>query len=178
MTNLINEFPHLNPKYLKELEGYASDILGFEDYLKHKKYLQHGTVSVYEHCISVACKSLEWADKNKHSLDRRQLTRAALLHDYFKYDWHTYAKENKMHKLHGLHHPRIAAEYAENDFKTTKLEDNAIRAHMWPLGSAFPKSLEAWIIFFADKNCAFKEALTMRKKKIRRLSSSGRAIHS
>lgn len=174
---LQNEFPYLNQNYLSELELYASDILNYKDYLKHKEYMQHGCVSVYEHCIFVACKALEIVDTHNLSIDRKQLIRAALLHDYFKYDWHSYAKENGMHRLHGVHHPRIAAENANKDFSITKLEDNAIRSHMWPLGSAFPKSLEAWVIFFADKNCATIETITMRKTK-RRLSSSGRAIHS
>ncbi len=163
---LENEFPFLNHDYLKELESYASDILNFEDYIKHKNYRQHGCVSVYEHCIFVACKSLQMADLYKLSIDRKQLVRAALLHDYFKYDWHNYARENGVHRLHGVHHPRIAAENANKDFSITTLEDNAIRAHMWPLGSAFPKSTEAWVIFFADKDCAFKETLTMRKVKM------------
>ena len=169
MVDLKEEFPEYNSQYLQQIEEYASDIINDERYLMHKKYIQHGSTSIYKHCIMVTCRCLQVASK-KNDIDKKRLVRASLLHDYFKYDWHIYARENGLHKLHGIYHPTYAAENAIKDFNISKLEENAIRAHMWPLGFAFPKSKEAWILFWADKYCALNETC--------RLSSSGRATHS
>ena len=161
MARLYEEFPNINIKYLREIEEYGSDIINSEEYQKQKQCTQHGNTSVYKHCILVTSKCLEMADHNKSLINRRKLCRAALLHDYFKYDWHDYGKQNGLKKLHGIYHPIYAAENAKKEFNISDLEENAIRSHMWPLGFAFPHSKEAWILFWADKNCAFKE--TYRK---------------
>lgn len=155
MKSLIDEFPKLESKYLKQIEEYAGDILYSDEYQKNRDYIQHGATSIYEHCIYVTCECLKIAE-NKN-VDKKQLVRAGLLHDYFKYDWHIYGKKNGLHKLHGIYHPSYAAENAKKDFDITKKEENAIRSHMWPLGFDFPHSKEAWILFLADKNCALKE---------------------
>ena len=157
MTNLSKEFPNINPKYLEQIEEYGQDIINSEEYQKQKEFMQHGSTSVYAHCIFVASKCMEMADSLNRKVDKKQLCRAALLHDYFKYDWHEYGKENGLHKLHGIYHPTYAAENAINDFGISTKEENAIRSHMWPLGFAFPHSKEAWILFMADKNCALLE---------------------
>ena len=54
-------------------------------------FIQHGNVSVYAHVLSVALASLAIADALARlgiRVDRPSLTRGALLHDYFLYDWH------------------------------------------------------------------------------------------
>ena len=162
MSNLVEEFPNIDRKYLDEIKNHAEDILESVSFKSNKNFIQHGAVTVYDHVISVAAKCLEMADKSEADIDRKSLTRAALLHDYFLYDWH---ENDKSHRLHGLHHPKKAALNAKRDFNINELEENAIRGHMWPLGSAIPKSKEAWLVFWADKICAFRETLTERKKK-------------
>ena len=159
MINLTKEFPNLNQKYLKQIEEIGFDIINNEEYLKQKNYIQHGKTSIFEHCITVTCKCLEIVEKGKYSVNTNKLVRAALLHDYFKYDWHIYAKINGIHKLHGFYHPNYAAENASKEFEITELEKNAIKAHMFPLGFTFPRSKEAWILTTADKSCALKETL-------------------
>lgn len=157
MIDLTNEFPSLNRKYLKEIEDSCFDIINNDNYQKIKKYKQHGEVSVYEHSIMVACRCLEIADRIKKSINRKELIKAALLHDYFCYDWHV-DKDKSGGKKHAYRHPFIAAENAKKEFGLSKKEENAILSHMWPLGKkSFPKSLEAWILFQADKDSAFKE---------------------
>ena len=163
MIDLTKQFASLNPRYLHMIEKYGQDILQYDDFLKNKEYFQHGKVSIYNHCIMVTCIALEIAEKSKHLINTKALCRSALLHDYFKYDWHNYAKENGIHKLHGFYHPRIAAENAKKDFNISPLEENIIKSHMWPLGFDFPASKEAWILLLADKKCALKETLLMRK---------------
>lgn len=154
----------LNKKYIDEINDNASDIILHPEYQKNKEYIQHGKVSIYEHCIMVTIQCLKIADIfNLNFFERRKLIRAALLHDYFKYDWHNYAKENGLNKLHGIYHPGYAAENAKKDFNIDKIEENCIRSHMWPLGFEFPKSKAAWILFMSDKISALSETITMRK---------------
>lgn len=157
MIDLESEFPKLNKKHLKEIEETALEILDSDLYQKTKKYMQHGDVSVYEHSIMVCCRCLHYADKAKNEVDRKLLIKAALLHDYFCYDWHI-DKDKSGGKKHAWRHPSIAAENALKDFGLTKKEENAIRSHMWPLGKdSLPKTKEAWILLVADKDSAFKE---------------------
>ena len=51
-----------------------------------KQCIQHGDISVYEHCVRVAVMSLVIAELFKITVDRRSLIVGALLHDYFLYD--------------------------------------------------------------------------------------------
>ena len=96
--------------------------------LRMKKYIQHGKVTTYSHSLRVA-KTAFALNRSLHAgCDERRLVRAAFLHDYFLYDWHTHGD-----KLHGYHHPEIAAENAARDFGLDQKEQSIIRTHMWPL---------------------------------------------
>ena len=56
-----------------------------------RSFIQHGTMSVHAHVISVAHASLAMAGRLERlgvRIDRASLIRGALLHDYFLYDWH------------------------------------------------------------------------------------------
>ena len=55
-------------------------------------YVQHGDISVFEHCIAVAYMSVRIARRLNLKVDKRTLVRGALLHDYFLYDWHEKTK--------------------------------------------------------------------------------------
>lgn len=157
MVDLVKEFPDLNREYLKEIEDTCFEILNNENYQKTKNYMQHGSVSVYEHSIRVAYRCLKLADERKKPISRKSLIKAALLHDYFCNDWHI-DKEKSGGTKHAYRHPSIAADNAKKEFGLTEKEENAIKSHMWPLGrESLPKSKEAWILFEADKDSAFKE---------------------
>lgn len=127
-----------------------------------KKYLQHGSVSTYEHSLHVA-KICYWIDKSiPLKLDERTLLTSAILHDFYLYDWHS-ESVNRINRLHGFRHPDVAAENAKKYFHITSKEENAIRSHMWPLTiTKVPKSKEAWILCIADKYCAVQEILAGR----------------
>lgn len=65
------------------------------------KYKQHGSISIYEHSISIAYTSC-WIVCTRHfNVDYITLIRGALLHDYFLYDWHD---RNKGCRWHALSH--------------------------------------------------------------------------
>ena len=125
--------------------------------------IQHGSVTVYDHVCAVARASLAAADALARvgvRVDRAALTRGALLHDYFLYDWH---EKEAWHRLHGLRHPFFALENAERDFPDLSArERNIIQRHMFPLVVLPPTCREAWIVCLADKAVALRETLFQR----------------
>ncbi len=148
--------------YDEELEEYAGDILASENFNSMKGYIQHGDMSVQEHCISVAKTSL--AIKNKYNIEcnTRDLIRGALLHDYFLYDWHIHDKVNP-HRLHGFFHPGKALRNAKKEYYISTIQEDIIIKHMWPLTVVPPLCREAWIVTMADKYCSLMETLRIRR---------------
>ena len=140
------------------------DILG--PYLKDphvqemKQYIQHGKVTTYDHCVSVtkACYKL---NRRFHlGADEKVLLSAALLHDFYLYDWHG---RDLSDWTHSYKHPMIAAENAIRYLEIDEQVEHAIRVHMWPFTFwRLPKSREAWILVMADKYCSLKETLFQR----------------
>lgn len=131
-----------------------------------KNFIQHGDVSVYEHSVLVAKKSLELADKLKIDLDEEAIIKGALLHDYFLYDWH---EKDNSHRLHGFFHPKKSLKNAKKDFEISEIEEDIIKKHMFPLTLIPPKTKEAWIVCIADKICAIKETIKPRYNKIKEI---------
>lgn len=80
----------------------ALPILSDPIYLKMKDYYAHGSVTVFEHCLSVAIYAYEYAKERDLDVDYKALIRGALLHDFYLYDWH---KSGEGHKFHGFRHP-------------------------------------------------------------------------
>lgn len=127
-------------------------------FIENKNFIQHGTTSVYQHCVSVAYRSVIIAAQLDLNVNMQAMIRGALLHDYFLYDWHG----KKLRELHGFHHPRIACENALRDFDLDAREQDIIRKHMFPMTIIPPKYKEAWIICLADKLCSSQETLKLR----------------
>ena len=126
-----------------------------------KGFIQHGNVSVYEHCLAVCVCSIKIARMLRIRYDLRALIRGALLHDYFLYDWHVNDDPNR--KLHGFFHPSVALENALKDYELSKKEQDMIKHHMFPLTIIPPMCREAWLVCLADKICAGKETLLRRQ---------------
>ena len=140
----------------------AREILESEKFAPCRDFIQHGSISVYEHCLSVAEKSFSLGESSP-GIDLRSLVRAALLHDFFLYDWHT---PEKMWSLHGWTHPVTAAENARAAFGISDKEYSLIRTHMWPYTLFHPPQYrEGWIICLAEKIVSLQETLFRRKKK-------------
>ena len=146
-------------KLAKELFTRGRDILLDPRSHQMKNFTQHGSTTVFEHCVSVAKFSLLMAyylEKNlKIKVDRDSLVRAALLHDYFLYDWHD--KTIPGHNIHGFTHPRKACINADRDFGLNEIEKDIISKHMFPLTFMPPRYRESVIVTLADKWCALCE---------------------
>jgi uncharacterized protein len=139
----------------------AEPILGHAVFSQSKAHIQHGRISVYEHSLDVARLSFRMGAFFKIK-DMESLVRAALLHDFFLYDWH---RPEKMWSLHGWTHPVRAVENARKYFDITDKEASLIRSHMWPWTLLHPPQLrEGWIICAADKLCSAAETLFRWRK--------------
>ena len=128
---------------------------------------QHHGSNTLAHCLAVAMRSFEFAEKLGWDIDERELARGAMLHDYYQYD---IKKEGLTPFQHGTSHPQIAMEKADKDFHLTDKEKNIIRSHMWPLTLGHPpKSKEAILVSLADKDVAaveFSKPELIRVKKV------------
>lgn len=160
--------------YESELKMYASDILESENFKKTKEYIQHGNMSVQEHCIHVAKASLHIKYKLGITCNTSDLVRGALLHDYFLYDWHKSDMVNS-HRLHGFFHPARALHNARKEYPMTARQADIIIKHMWPLTVIPPMCREAWIVTTADKYCSLMETLHIHKGRVHMRGVKGKA---
>ena len=127
---------------------------------------QHHGSNTLSHCIAVAKKSFELAEKFGWDIDERELVRGAMLHDYYQYN---IKEEGLSAYRHGTSHPHIAMQKADKDFHLTEKEKNIIRGHMWPLTFAHPpKSREAILVSLADKEVAAVEFVRPELRKARK----------
>lgn len=142
-------------EYIKKLENVKELHI-------MKEHFHHGTTTTYEHCKKVAYFSFIFAKKFNLKIDYKNLVRAALLHDFFLYDWH---EKKDGHDLHAFSHPQTAYKNASKYFNLNSKEKNIIESHMWPLTlTKIPKSKEAFIVCFVDKYCALMETIKFENK--------------
>ena len=126
-----------------------------------KQFMQHGSVSTFEHCESVAALSYTLNKKLRLHANVSTLLMGAMLHDFFLYDWHK--DEKNEHRLHGFRHAETACRNAEKYFGVGSDVQHVIWCHMWPLNPLrLPRSREAWIVCFADKCVSLYETLFRR----------------
>lgn len=146
----------------KQIREAAEDILRSKNFKSTMQHIQHGNMTVNNHCINVAKTSIALSEKLHISCRRNELIRGALLHDYFLYDWHE-KDYVKPHKLHGFYHPGKALANASREYSLTPRERDIIKKHMWPLTIVPPMCREAWIVTTADKWCSLLETLRLQK---------------
>ena len=93
---------------LQEKEAYDLAKCKLAEYLQDSavcsmdEYVQHGTTSTLQHCLSVVHISCAMAEKLHIRVNYENLIVGALLHDFYLYDWHTHQDEGV---LHGFAHP-------------------------------------------------------------------------
>ena len=147
---------------MTEFESIIKDIANNETVLEMKNFKQHYSTTCYDHCYNVAYDCYKIA--KKLNLDYVSLTRAAMLHDLFLYDWHI---KGDRKGLHAFTHGKCACHNAEKLFNLNDKEKDIIIKHMWPVTVIPPKSIEGFILTGVDKYCATEEILKHISKKIR-----------
>lgn len=120
-------------------------------------YIQHGTTTTLQHCLSVMTASCAFASSLHLRVNYQNLAEGALLHDFYLYDWHTHEDEGA---LHGFAHPHIACQNAALHFQISPEIQHIISTHMWPLTlRSVPRSREAVIVCLVDKYCSTLETV-------------------
>ena len=152
----------ITPEQKEKLENIYQTFLHDEKVLRMKEISMHRGSNCYEHSFKVAKLAIKRGLRHKN-VTLEVILLAAILHDYYLYDWR---KDKELLKHHGKNHPYIAAENAEKDFGVDEEIQKIIKSHMWPFNiKNFPDTKEARIVTLADKTIATKEALTSRSYK-------------
>lgn len=146
----------------RQIHAAAEDILTSRNFHKTRTFIQHGNMTVNNHCMNVAKYSLLISESLHIPCNQRELIRGALLHDYFLYDWHHPDYINP-HRLHGFYHPGVALRNASKEYDLTPREKDIIQKHMWPLTVVPPMCREAWIVTTADKWCSLMETFHLHR---------------
>lgn len=142
-------------KWIASFCSEVDDLMNNETIQQMKKYPHHKTISTHFHSVYVAYSCHKIA--KKLGIDSRELTRAAMMHDLYLYDWHT----EKHEELHAWYHPKMAVVNAEKFVEPlSEKQKDMMLSHMWPLHLAPPKSLDGFILTFCDKHCANMDIFT------------------
>lgn len=144
-------------KEIPTFETIAEEIISHSEY-QRLKTIHHHQHSIYEHCMTVAKLSYKIGRilMKVLPLNITDLTRGALLHDFFLYNWRT--EKTASGKLHAFEHPKEAYNNAVNHFdEVTHIERDIILKHMWPLNIVPPRYIETAIVVMVDKLVASKE---------------------
>ena len=140
-----------------EYRAMVADLLADCTVRSMSQYIQHGRTTTYRHSLMVSFLSYKLCRFLRFRRNLRSVARAALLHDFFLYDWHIPSSHSG---LHGYRHPRTALENARRHFPLNELEENIIYSHMWPLTlRQLPLSREAVVVCLVDKYCSLLETL-------------------
>ncbi len=132
-----------------EFERIISPVLEIEEF-NQLKFITHHGITRYDHSMRVAylsykvCKALH--------LDYKEVTIAALLHDFFLDE---VEHENNANKLRL--HPGYAVKNASKYFDLTEKQVDIISTHMFPVTFTPPKYIESWIVDFVDDIAALYE---------------------
>ncbi len=146
----------------KEFQMIIKEFIHNQTVLEMKNYKQHYETSCFDHCYTAAYYCFIIA--KKYHLDYLSLTRAAMLHDLFLYDWRVRQPGRK--GFHAFTHGKLACRNACALFTLNEKEKDIITKHMWPVTIQFPKSIEGFVLTFVDKYCALSETFDVFKTRL------------
>ena len=128
-------------KYLEIVD----EILNNEEFNKLKEYRHHG-IDRLTHSINVSYRSYRIVKFLR--LNYKAAARAGLLHDFFFVNNQKIKLGERIKVL--FKHPIYALENSKKYFKISKVEENIIKSHMFPLGLRIPIYIESWIVDLVD----------------------------
>lgn len=140
--------------YTLQFQKYFQELVKSTRLGQMEEYPQHGNTSRLLHSVAVAYYSYRLALFTRCRFHWSEMVRGALLHDYFFYD----AQDgDPARKGHWSRHPAIAAENAGKELLLSKIEEDVIRAHMFPLTPYPPRYREGAVVSLVDKGCSVYE---------------------
>ncbi len=142
----------------EEFFEIVEPIINNAEFKKIKNIHHHG-ITRYDHCMRVAYFSYK-ISKFLH-LEYKEVTEAALLHDFFIDE---VSDKNKYEQL--IKHPDYALENAKKYFKLTAKQEDIIKNHMFPVTTSIPKYKESWLVDVIDDVAAIYEKTSTTKNEI------------
>lgn len=150
-------------KYYEDREylNIVYDILENDEF-KAMEYIVHHEGNRLEHSIRVSYYSYKISKIFR--LDSEKVARAALLHDFFLEDNQDATIKEKAKNM--VKHPEYALRNAKKYFKLSKLEEDIIVSHMFPIGKHIPKYFESWMVDLVDDVAAVYEKTAIVRKQL------------
>ncbi len=146
-------------KYIDEYIKLTGDLLGNEYVNGMKQYRHHQDTNTHFHSVYVSYRVMKMCEALE-IINTREIVRAALLHDFYLYQWYT----EKHEEYHIWYHPKEAVKNINKHFgKMSDYQQNMILSHMFPTCVELPKSKGAWILTLCDKRCALEDYITHSK---------------
>ena len=140
-------------KYIDIFVNLTGDLLCDELVESMKNYHHHKEINTHYHSLFVAYSVMKLCERLQ-VINEREIVRAALLHDFYLYEWFT----EKHEEYHIWYHPKESVKNIEAHFgKLTPMQKNMVLSHMFPTYVELPKSLGAWMLTFCDKRCAIED---------------------
>lgn len=156
------------PSASEDTEALLAPYLSDRAVCSMNDYIQHGTTTTLQHCLSVTRTSCYLAQRLHLHVHYQTLVLGALLHDFYLYDWHGHRQSGQ--PLHGFVHPSIACQNACARFHVSIEVQHIIRTHMWPLTlRQRPATKEAVIVCLVDKYISILETTAGIVQLLRRL---------
>ena len=144
-----------------EFNDIIKDIITNEEFMKLQGEVHHSTTR-FNHSLRVAYEV--YKKLRKKNLNYVDVTRAALLHDFFFDDDLSDSQSDRLNN-----HPLVSLENAKKYFELNELQEDIIISHMYPLSYNMPKFKESWIVSMADKYCTLKEFAFKSKRYMKTL---------
>ena len=142
----------------EEFNSIITDICENKEFNKLKDKTHHG-ISRYDHSMRVAYYT--YLTTKFLKLNYKEATRGALLHDFFIDEVKDLSSINRFRK-----HPEYAVKNAKKYFEITKLEENIIKTHMFPITFTPPKYIESWLVDIIDDISSIYEKCFSIKEQI------------
>ncbi|MBE6720112.1 MAG: HD domain-containing protein [Ruminococcaceae bacterium] len=146
-------------KYIDRYIELTGDLLRNDLVRSMNKYHHHREVSTHFHSVYVSYNVLKVCEKLSVQKEH-EIVRAALLHDFYLYEWYT----EKHDENHIYYHPKESVKNIEKYIGTlSPLQKNMILSHMFPTTKVMPKYAGSWILTLTDKRCATADYLKISR---------------